>query len=215
MFRPFTTRWGPLSIGAALVAVVSLAGPRPAAAQEDEEEDEEEEELSEPVLGEGDALPAGKFGLLGALRQNIGELGEQYGWGWLWGFEAGYQPTRRGQALSFGLDWSALFGRSYASQSTLTEDPLLAVEMSLGARLRMALGEEAPRFLVGTAGVTILRTSVPIPPDHERLYLGGYAGFGVEQYVGSLLFGLEARFGLLGDGPTGLSLVAGISFGSL
>jgi hypothetical protein len=202
----------PLSLAAALIAIA----PGRAAAQEDGADDEDEplESAGETLIG-ADDLPAGKFGILGALRQNIGELGEQYGWGWLWGFEAGYQPTRRGQALSFGFDWSALFGRSYASQSTLTEDPLLAVEMSLGARLRMALGEEAPRFLVGTAGATILRTSVPIPPDHERLYLGGYVGFGVEQYVGSLLFGLEARFGLLGDGPTGLSLVAGIAFGSL
>lgn len=201
----------PLSLAAALVAIA----PGRAAAQEDEDDEDELLEPAEEALLGSDDLPAGKFGILGALRQNIGELGEQYGWGWLWGFEAGYQPTRRGQALSFGFDWSALFGRSYASQSTLTEDPLLAVEMSLGARLRMGLGEEAPRFLVGTAGATILRTSVPIPPDHERLYLGGYVGFGVEQYVGNLLFGLEARFGLLGDGPTGLSLVAGVSFGSL
>ena len=204
------------SLPLALVAALLASAPGLAAAQGDDADDEDEplDPADETLIG-ADDLPAGKFGILGALRQNIGELGEQYGWGWLWGFEAGYQPTRRGQALSFGFDWSALFGRSYASQSTLTEDPLLAVEMSLGARLRMALGEEAPRFLVGTAGATILRTSVPVPPDHERLYLGGYVGFGVEQYVGNLLFGLEARFGLLGDGPTGLSLVAGISFGSL
>ncbi len=201
----------PLALAAALLA----SAPGPAAAQGDADDEDEPLDPADETLIGSDDLPAGKFGILGALRQNIGELGEQYGWGWLWGFEAGYQPTRRGQALSFGFDWSALFGRSYASQSTLTEDPLLAVEMSLGARLRMALGEEAPRFLVGTAGATILRTSVPVPPDHERLYLGGYVGFGVEQYVGNLLFGLEARFGLLGDGPTGLSLVAGISFGSL
>lgn len=198
-----------------LAAVLAAIAPGRAAAQGDDADEDESLEPADQTLIGSDDLPAGKFGILGALRQNIGELGEQYGWGWLWGFEAGYQPTRRGQALSFGFDWSALFGRSYASQSTLTEDPLLAVEMSLGARLRMALGEEAPRFLVGTAGATILRTSVPIPPDHERLYLGGYVGFGVEQYVGNLLFGLEARFGLLGDGPTGLSLVAGIAFGSL
>jgi len=196
----------PLSIATAL----ALVGPRIAAAQ-----DEDDDETLEPAADEGDALPAGKFGAIGALRQNVGGLGEQYAFGWLWGFAAGYQPTRRGQAFSFGLDWSALFGRFYASQPTIADDPLLAVEMSIGARVRTALGEEAPRFLVGTAGATLLRTSVPVPPDQDRLYLGGYAGFGVEQYVGNLLFGLEARFGLLGDGPTGLTLVAGISFGSL
>ena len=129
----------PLALAAALLA----SAPGLAAAQGDDADDEDEplDPADETLIGSDD-LPAGKFGILGALRQNIGELGEQYGWGWLWGFEAGYQPTRRGQALSFGFDWSALFGRSYASQSTLTEDPLLAVEMSLGARLRMAPGSE-------------------------------------------------------------------------
>jgi hypothetical protein len=167
----------------------------------------------DPLTGQ-DELPAGKWGFVAALRQNIGELGQKYGFGWLLGVEAGYQPTRHGQTLSLGLEWSALFGRFYASQVGLPDDPLMVVELSMGACARIAMGEETPRFLVVSAGATMLRTSVPVPPDEDRLYIGGYAGFGVEQYVGNALFGLDARFGLLGSGPIGLTLVASISIGS-
>ena len=202
-----------LALAAALTA--ALAGP--AAAQQDEldgDTDGEGEPIDPTLAGEGD-LPSGKWGFIGGLRQNIGELGDSYGFGWLWGFQAGYQPTRQGQAFSFGLDWSVLFGRSYASQADIPDDPLLALEMSFGTRVRTALGEEAPRFLVGSAGLTLLRTSVPVPPDEDRLYVGGYGGFGVEQYVlGDMLVGLDARFGLLGSGPVGLTLLFSIAFGA-
>ena len=201
----------------ALVPALAAALAGPAAAQQDEADPDPAEGADpiDPTLADDGELPSGKWGFIAALRQNIGELGESYGFGWLWGFEAGYQPTRQGQAFSFGLDWSVLFGRSYASQATIPDDPLLVVEMSFGTRVRTALGEEAPRFLVGSAGMTILRTSVPVPPDRDRLYLGGYAGFGVEQYVlSNMLVGLDARFGLLGDGPTGLTLLFSIGFGA-
>jgi hypothetical protein len=198
-----------------VAAVVAVAAPRPAAAQQESAPSSDEvPDPLEPGAGDVDELPAGKFGLVAALRQNVGELGNQYAFGWLWGVQAGYQPTRHGQAFSFGVDWSALFGRFYASQPGIADDPLMVVEMSFGARVRTALGEEAPRFLVGSAGVTLLRTSAPVPPDQDRLYVGGYAGFGLEQYVGNLLLGLDARFGLLGSGPTGLTLVASITIGS-
>jgi hypothetical protein len=161
------------------------------------------------------SLPSGKFGVIGALRQNIGELGGEYGFGWLFGIDAGYQPTRPGQAFSFGLAWSAMWGRFGAEQAGNVDDPLKVLEMSFGARVRRALGEEVPRFLVGGAGVTVLRTNVPVPPDSDRLYFGGYGGVGVEQYVlGRLLLGVEARYGLFGSGPSGLTFMLSVSSGS-
>jgi hypothetical protein len=169
----------------------------------------------DPTLAEEGELPSGKWGMVAALRQNIGELADTYDFGWLWGFQAGYQPTRPGQTFSFGLDWQVLFGRSYAAHAGIPDDPLLIVEMNFGTRVRTALGEEAPRFLVGSAGLTLLRTSVPVPPDNDRLYVGGYAGFGVEQYVlGNMLVGLDARFGMFGSGPAGLTLLFSIAFGA-
>jgi hypothetical protein len=221
------SRLRPLASTALALAVV--AAWLPAAAQPLDPVDPEEpaeRAVSQSELGEDSPdpvdpsqaqegeLPSGKWGMVGALRQNIGELGSSYGFGWLWGLEAGYQPTRPGEAFSFGLSWSALFGRFAAENASLPDDPLSVLEMSFGTRVRTALGEEAPRFLVGSAGVTVLRTSAPIPPDDDRLYFGGYAGFGVEQYVGNMLVGLDARFGLLGSGPTGLTLLASVSWGS-
>jgi hypothetical protein len=204
---------------AALISLPMLAAPAaaqsPAADDRPDDDDTGEADPIDPPAAEEGELPSGKWGLVGALRQNIGELADSYGYGWLWGFQAGYQPTRPGQALSVGLDWAVLFGRSYASQPTIPDDPLFIVEMNFGTRVRTALGEEAPRFLVGSAGLTLLRTSVPVPPDDDRLYIGGYAGFGVEQYVmGDMLVGLDARFGMFGDGPAGLTLLFGIAFGA-
>ena len=193
-----------------LLLLALAAAPRPAAAQESSTAPAEEgPEPVDPNQPDENELPSGKFGMLAALRQNIGELGESYAFGWLWGFEAGYQPTRQGQLLSFGLDWSVLFGRAYATRTTIADDPLLMVEMSFGTRVRTALGEEAPRFLVASGGATVLRTSVPVPPDDKRMYVGGYAGAGLEQYVGSWLLGLDARFGLFGSGPSALTLTGG------
>ncbi|HKE16425.1 MAG TPA: hypothetical protein VKB80_16245 [Kofleriaceae bacterium] len=205
-----------------VVVALAAASSRPAAAQQATTEQPagggeatSGAEPVDPTLAEEGELPSGKWGMVAALRQNIGELADSYDFGWLWGFQAGYQPTRQGQAFSFGLDWQVLFGRSYAAHTGIPDDPLLIVEMNFGTRVRTALGEEAPRFLVGSAGLTLLRTSVPVPPDNDRLYVGGYAGFGVEQYVlGNMLVGLDARFGMFGSGPAGLTLLFSIAFGA-
>ena len=222
-----------LAIAFAGAGAAITAAPRAAAAQQERTSARPGEEGAPPGEGarpaeEGESgpapvdpdqateaeLPSGKWGFIGGLRQNVGELGGMYSFGWLWGLAAGYQPTRPGQSLSVGFDWSAMFGRFYASQVGIADDPLKVVEMSFGTRVRTAVGEESPRFLAGTAGLTVMRTSAPVPPGNDRLYVGGYVGFGVEQYLGSWLVGLEARFGLLGNGPSGLTLVGSVSWGS-
>ncbi|HLU67175.1 MAG TPA: hypothetical protein VKZ63_12915 [Kofleriaceae bacterium] len=179
---------------AALAIIASLAGP--AAAEDD--------------------LPAGKVGLFGAVRQNLGELSETYGVGWMIGFDAHYQPTRIGQRLALGIAWStALFTRFGADDASLPETSLNVIEMSLGLRLRHSLSDAVPRFLVATGGGALLRTSVPVPPRDDRLYLGGYAGLAYEQYLGTWLLSLEARYGLLApDTPRSVTVIFGMGWGS-
>jgi hypothetical protein len=161
---------------------------------------------------EGD-IPAGKFGLYSGVRQNIGDLADRYGWGYVLGIEAHYHPTRPGQSLSLGLAWSTTFGRFGAEMEDTVDTPMRLVEMSLGLRLRRSLSENVPRFAVVSAGGTVLRTSVPVPPDEERLYLGAYAGIGYEQFVlGRNLLTVDARYGLVGTGPASVTVVAGLGF---
>jgi hypothetical protein len=186
-------------VRAAILALILLAVPAGAA------------------RGDDDDLPSGKFGFFGAIRQNLGELGETYGNGWLMGFDAMFQPYRPGQAFSLGLAWSAaVIGRFGADDINVAESPLKIVEMTAGLRLRRSISDTTPGFLFATGGGAVLRTSVPVPPDDKRVYYGGYGGLGYEHYTsffGRSLMTVEGRYSLLGVGPQSVTVLFGIGWG--
>jgi hypothetical protein len=163
-------------------------------------------------------LPSGKFGAFGAIRQNLGVLGQTYGNGWMMGIDAHYQPIRPGLNWSVGLAWSvAVIGRFGADDPMVADSPPKIVEMTGGLRLRRALGDTAPQFLFATGGGAVLRTNVPVPPDDKRMYYGGYGGLGFERYahfLGRSLLSFEARYSLLGQGPSSVTVLFGIGWGS-
>jgi hypothetical protein len=163
----------------------------------------------------GEDLPWGKIGLTAGFRQNVGPASGDYGFGWLWGVEAGYNVSHIGKPGSIGLSWSVLWGRFDADDPGLSALQLRTLELSFGGRLRYALGEGAPRFVVLSGGVTLLRSSQPLPPDDSRSHTGPYAGLGVEQYLlGRHLLSFDARYGLISGGPAGLSLMLTVAWGS-
>ena len=169
--------------------------------------------FSSPAAADEEDVPAGKFGLFGGVRQNVGDLRDDYGWGYLIGLDAHYHPMRPGQSLSLGFAWSTAFGRFGADDPSIADSPMRSVEMSLGLRLRKSLGETAPRYLVLSGGGTLLRTNVPVAPEMERVYVGGYAALGYEEYMfGRQLIAVDARYGLFGDAPGSVSLTVGIGF---
>ena len=166
------------------------------------------------VPAAADELPAGRFGVVGGPRLGNGAFGDRFGWGWVWGMEAGYNPTDTDRNWSFGLAWSVSWGWFGADRPEINDGSLWLLEMSFGTRVRRLLGETSQAFLVGNVGVTVLRTNTPIPPENERSYWGPYAGIGVEGYAGSKLVGLEARYGVFAGGPGSLSILVGFSFGA-
>lgn len=160
-------------------------------------------------------IPSGKFGLTSGLRQNTGSLGNSYGFGWLIGVGAGYQPRGFGSTYDFGASWEVMWGQFGADDPELVTESLSILEMSFALRLRRTISDSVPRFLAASAGVSLLRTNVPIPPEMDRLYIGPYAGLGIDQYVANrYLVGLEARYGMITAGPSSLSLMATVAFGS-
>jgi hypothetical protein len=165
-------------------------------------------------------IPEVRFATVIGVRENVGEFGERFGRGGMWGFEAGYQPGRLGVAWSIGWsvpNWTAvLVGGSFDSVDAESVDEEVGLtEMSLGLRLRWPLGDEAPRFLIASAGASALRASIPIPPDSTREYIGPYLGAGVEQLlVGRYMLALEARYGMFVGGPAGLTVNMSVAFGS-
>ncbi len=174
-----------------------------------------------PARGHADPkdLPAGKIGVIAGLRQGVGALGNDFSLGPLIGFQAGYHPRLLWfRDWSFGADWSILWGNFGADDSSRVAGELNIREMSLGVRIRRLLAgeeEDIPRFAVFSAGVSLLRSNVPLPPDSAREYVGPYVGFGVEQYLQrKYLLSIEARYGIIGSGPGSFSFMVGFAFGS-
>jgi hypothetical protein len=176
---------------------------------------------SRSARADDEDLPRGSLGLAFAFRRNLAPLEERYGLGYLAGVVGGYQITRPGDLVTVGVIWSTLLGRSRFLFGWFRDDaddiatgPLKYLEVSLGLKVRYRLTELWPVFLGLTGGGTLLRTHVPVPPTDDRRNLGGFAGACVETYVlGNVLVDLEARYGLLGDGPRGVELILSASLG--
>jgi len=169
---------------------------------------------SAPPAAANSEIPRGKFGVLAGLRQHTGELGNQYGFGWLIGLSAGYQPPLGDSRFSIGGDWGVLWGRFNSDDPSIALDQLFLVEMHFGLKFRAALTESEPRFITASSGVTLVRADAAIPPDEKKIYAGGYAAVGIDQYLANrYLVALEARYGLIGNGPASLTLLLSFHFG--
>jgi hypothetical protein len=160
-------------------------------------------------------LPAGKIGTNLGVRQGLGSLGGQYTLGVVGGVQAGWQPTSTARRLSFGVDWSLGWGYHWADQSSVNASSLSTREMTLGVKVRILTSQASPLFVSTGMGAQLLRTSVPVPPDDERSYLGMYWSVGPELYVlGQYLIQFEVRYGPFIQGPGSLTLSLGLAFGS-
>jgi hypothetical protein len=170
--------------------------------------------LAAPAQAE--ELPAGKLGLTFGARQPMGALGGQFSVGMVGGIEAGWQPTSTDRRLSLGVDWSLSWGYHWADDASDNAAKLSSREMSLGVKARFLAGQAAsPLFLSTGLGAVLLRTSVPVPPDDERSYLGMYWSAGPELYVlGRYLIHFDVRYGPFVNGPGSLTLSLGLAFGA-
>ncbi len=159
-------------------------------------------------------IPRGKFGFSTGLRQNTGSLGKDYGFGWLIGLSAGYQPPFLDTRYSIGADWGVLWGRFRRDDPELVLEELFLVEMHFGLRLRAAFQESVPRFLTLGGGGILQRADTPIKPDDKRVYLGPYVAVGLDQYLANrYLISLETRYGLIGTGPQSFTVLLSFHFG--
>ncbi|MCB9572579.1 MAG: hypothetical protein H6709_10880 [Kofleriaceae bacterium] len=164
-----------------------------------------------PTARADDAAPPGKLAVVVGARNGTGALGNEYGLGFLRGVEASWQPLPDGRRIGYAIHWDVLFV-GFGSDSAALTGSLKVVELSLGARLRLAPRDSSRAVFLG-GGASLLRATSPLPPDGVRDYAGGFAGFGVEQlaWAGSLV-SVEIRYGLFG-GPGALSAMLGIGFG--
>ena len=156
---------------------------------------------------ESESRATGRFGLVSVGRLNQGELGQQYGYGFLFGVHAGVDLSLGESLWSVGLGWTTLVQGFYvASNESLVDQRVKVSEADVGLRIRRRLSV-VPRFLVLTAGGIYSTSNIPIPPNNDRRYLGYYGGLGYEYaVVGEWLLGVQTRYARSPDGPETLSL---------
>jgi len=157
-------------------------------------------------------VPRGRMAAMIGVRNGTRALGSDFGLGVLYGVQAAWEPMLEGSHFGYAVQWEVLRGDFFSDPAAITGG-LEILEMSLGARLRVAPRDPARTIFLGGGG-SLLRSNAPLPPDEERAYIGGFAGGGVEQLIGRhLLLTVEVRYGMIGNGPGALSVMLGVGFG--
>ena len=157
---------------------------------------------------------SGRFGLVLALRDNLGDLGELYNTGFLWGFHAGLDKPVGESDWHVGLAWNTLVrGYYFSSDRTQVNNSIHLTEVNLGVNASHTVFREGQRAF-GTGGAVLLLSNLPIPPANKRRYVGWYAGVGYRRnIVGEWSLSAEARYSRLGHGLANVNLVFGITAG--
>lgn len=163
---------------------------------------------------ESDAIAPGRIGAGIGLRTGLGRLASDFGLGVIGSIEAGYHPTPLDQRVSFGVNWAVRRGWFGDDDEASVAGALHLTEFDFGARMRVLMVAPNQRFLTLGAGLSLLRTNVPVPPDNERIYVGPYGSLGTEFFFVDYQVTAEIRFGLIGTGPASISFMAGVSLGS-
>ncbi len=166
---------------------------------------------------ETDRLPSTTIGATLGLVAGAGPSAKPLGIGFAWGFSAAVQPMRADQRLGWSVRWSSLF----QYQNLLTDATAARVsadlrlfQIDVSFRARFAPTGRSGTYLTGGIGVAMLRANQPIQPDNQRLWAGGFATLGVDRYVlKGMLLSLDARFGLIGTGPTTIATLLTIGYG--
>jgi hypothetical protein len=162
------------------------------------------------LVGEAEARdPKTRLIARSGWRQNTGELGRRYGFGWLVGFDASYMLLGPiGITSSFG------YTRFDSSDPSTPEGQLSLVELGLGLRghLKLGSGDLQPYFY-GEGGADMVRSSIPLDPGDRRSHVVPVVGGGIEVWISDFLLSVGARAGVAPRGPSGLTLQVGIGFG--
>ena len=169
-----------------------------------------------PAYAETDRLPSTTIGGTLGIVAGAGPSAKPLGVGFALGISAAVQPMRADQRLGWSIRWSSLFQYQNlltdATAARVSPDlRLFQVDVSFRARFAPA---GSGTYLTGGIGVALLRANQPIQPDNQRLWSGGFATIGVDRYVlNGVLLSLDARFGLIGTGPTTIATLVTVGYG--
>jgi len=156
-------------------------------------------------------LPSGSLGLLIGLISGTGADASALGFGYLLGGQATWQPMSTESRLGWSVKSSVVFGTMYSADSARIDNELLTLQMDLMVGIRIRPGDSPSRYLTARVGGALFRANQVVPPEMQRAYAGGVASVGLDQYISGWLFNADVRYGLIGQGPSQLGLVLGVS----
>jgi hypothetical protein len=151
-------------------------------------------------------LPPGSIEAIFGGTSGVGPDAKTLGYGYVVGGEASYQPMSTEQRYGFAVRWSVLFGGLYAGNAAKVNPPLRTVQMDLTAGVRFRPWNTRRRYFTARAGAGLLRSNDPIV-GADRDFIGPVAAIGLDQYFGTIVMGLDLRYGLITNGPEQLALV--------
>lgn len=170
--------------------------------------------VASPALAE--PMAAGSVGVVFGPVSGTGADAKRLGAGIQYGGQATWQPMSTDRPFGYSLRWATMFGRVYGGTAAQIDDSLSTVQMDLMVGLRYRPWTTPRRYLTVRAGAGLLRANEPIPTDTadgtdmmKRSFLGGVASVGLDQYVYNFLLNIDVRYGLIGSGPSQVSLVIG------
>ncbi len=158
-----------------------------------------------------EALPPGSIGALMSALSGAGADAKTLGAGYAWGAQAAWQPASTERRLGWSIKWSVSFATMWLSDASRIEDELQTLQMDLMVGLRVRPSDNPRRYLALRAGGAMFRANQVIPPSAARAFIGPIASVGLDQYFSGWMLNVDVRYGLIGDGPTELGLVIGIS----
>ena len=158
-------------------------------------------------------LPSGSLGVMFGAGRGTGAYTRSLGLGYYqFGAQGAWQPMTTERRIGWSLKWSFVFGKMFDADSARIDLYLRTLQMDFLAGFRIRPGENRLRYLALRLGGELFRSNEPIAPDGGRAFVGPVVDLAVEQYAfGAVLFNVDARYGLIGSGPTEVALFAGAS----
>lgn len=165
-----------------------------------------------------DDLPSGAIGPVFGLVSGTGSDAKRLGFGfYTFGLQAAWSPMKTENRFGWTVRWSTMFGWFYGGNAARIDSTLRTVQMDLSVGGRFRPWVSPRRYLTARVGAQLFRSNEPIALAGEadtmthREFIGGIATVGFEQYLGSTMFNIDVRYGLVPEGPKHVALLVGIA----
>ncbi|HEY4180988.1 MAG TPA: hypothetical protein VGM90_29295 [Kofleriaceae bacterium] len=166
--------------------------------------------IAAPAVAE--PLPPGSLGLFFGGVAGTGADADSVGLGVVEiGFAAAWQPMSTEQRTNWAIKASISWDQMNDLNPTALGTELRFTQLDLMPGIRFRPGESRAGYFTLRAGGTLLRSNQVIPGHTGRAFAGAVASVGYDWYLWGVLFNLDARYSVMGSGPTMVGLNIGIS----